>query len=72
MSKKVYFSQKDLYDIFKESPNKKIVMDNSIKYGPSMPKGDALDDLIINKSSTKRAKDKLDLEQLKELSKISK
>ena len=32
----------------------------------------SLDDLIINKSSTKRAKDKLDLEQLKELSKISK
>ena len=32
----------------------------------------SLDDLIINKSSTQRAKDKLDLEQLKELSKISK
>ena len=32
----------------------------------------SLEDLIINKSSTQRAKDKLDLEQLKELSKISK
>lgn len=54
--KKVYFSQKDLYDIFKESPNKKIVMDNSIKYGPSMPKGDALDDLIIKSPKTEKQK----------------
>ena len=54
--KKVYFSQSDLYEIFKESPQKKIVLDNSIKYGPSMPKGDALDDLIIKNPKTEKQK----------------
>lgn len=45
---------------------------NEIDFDGLKTYGLSLKDLIINKSSTQRAKDKLDLEQLKELSRIKK